>query len=193
MKTRSDITSDRRGRIRPEILRSLEWWRTRPTPARVGRITECISCRRCSGRSAQKCRLKKMIRSIWERLCIETERPMNDMEKLARTTLAGINPNLTVMKFETFDDQIADRFSTDRMMSRLSTLFGALALLLATDWLIRRDRVFRCAADSGDWYPHGARCRTQRSDCDGDAGGNDSSRRSGWRSESLLRCSACDL
>jgi predicted permease len=64
-------------------------------------------------------------------LVIETERPMNNMERLARATLAGINPNLTVMKFQTFDDQIADRFSTDRMISRLSTLFGALALLLA--------------------------------------------------------------
>ena len=65
-------------------------------------------------------------------IVIETERPMNDMEKLARTTLAGINPNLTVMKYQTFEDQIADRFSADRMISRLSTLFGALALLLAT-------------------------------------------------------------
>jgi predicted permease len=64
-------------------------------------------------------------------IVIETERPMNNMEKLARTTLAEINPNLTVMKFQTFEDQIADRFSEDRMISRLSTLFGALALLLA--------------------------------------------------------------
>lgn len=65
-------------------------------------------------------------------IVIETERPINNMEKLARTTLADINPNLTVMKFQTFDDQIADRFSADRMISLLSTLFGALALLLAT-------------------------------------------------------------
>ena len=65
-------------------------------------------------------------------LVIETNRPFNNMEKLARTTLAGINPNLTVMKFQTFDDQIADRFSADRLISRLSTLFGALALLLST-------------------------------------------------------------
>ncbi len=62
---------------------------------------------------------------------IATDRPMNDMEKLARTTLAGINPNLTVVQFQTFDQQIADRFTQDRMISRLSTLFGALALLLA--------------------------------------------------------------
>ena len=65
-------------------------------------------------------------------LVIETDRPFNNMEKPVRTTLAGINPNLTVMKFQTFDDQIADRFSADRLISRLSTLFGALALLLST-------------------------------------------------------------
>jgi macrolide transport system ATP-binding/permease protein len=65
-------------------------------------------------------------------MVIETERPMNDMEKIVRVTLAGINPNLTVMKFQTFDDQIADRFISDRMISRLSALFGVLALLLAT-------------------------------------------------------------
>jgi macrolide transport system ATP-binding/permease protein len=64
-------------------------------------------------------------------LVIETNRPFNNMERLARTTLAGINPNLTVMKFQTFDDQIADRFSVDRLISRLSTLFGALALLMS--------------------------------------------------------------
>jgi macrolide transport system ATP-binding/permease protein len=64
-------------------------------------------------------------------LVIATDRPMKDMEKLARTTLAEINPNLTVTQFQTFDEQIADRFAQERMISRLSTLFGALALLLA--------------------------------------------------------------
>ncbi len=57
---------------------------------------------------------------------------MNDMETLARRTLAGINPNLTVVKFQTFSEQIADRFSEERMISRLTMLFGGLALLLAT-------------------------------------------------------------
>jgi predicted permease len=64
-------------------------------------------------------------------MVIATDRPMNDMEKLVRTTLTGINPNLTVVQFERFDEQIADQFTQDRMISRLSTLFGALALLLA--------------------------------------------------------------
>ena len=63
---------------------------------------------------------------------LQTERPMNDMEKLVRTTLAGVNPNLTVVKFQTFEQQIADSFSDERMIARLTMLFGALALLLAT-------------------------------------------------------------
>ncbi len=64
-------------------------------------------------------------------IVLQTERPMNDIEKLARTTLAGINPNLTVVKFQTFDEQIADRFTEERTIARLTMLFGALALLLA--------------------------------------------------------------
>ena len=65
-------------------------------------------------------------------MVIETERPMDDMEKLARTTLGSINPNLTIVKFQTFDQQIAERFTEERMIARLTMLFGALALLLAT-------------------------------------------------------------
>lgn len=57
---------------------------------------------------------------------------MNDLEKLVRITLAAINPNLTVVKFQTFEQQIADRFNDERMIARLTMLFGALALLLAT-------------------------------------------------------------
>jgi macrolide transport system ATP-binding/permease protein len=63
---------------------------------------------------------------------LKTERPMNDMESLARRTLSSINPNLSVVKFQTFDAQIADRFTDERMLARLTMLFGALALLLAT-------------------------------------------------------------
>ena len=63
---------------------------------------------------------------------LQTERPMNDLEKLVRMTLAAINPNLTVVKFQTFEQQIADRFNDERMIARLTMLFGVLALLLAT-------------------------------------------------------------
>jgi predicted permease len=63
---------------------------------------------------------------------IQTDRPMDNMQSLARQTLTAINPNLTVVKFQTFGEQIADRFTEDRMITRLMTLFSILALLLAT-------------------------------------------------------------
>jgi ABC-type antimicrobial peptide transport system permease subunit len=64
-------------------------------------------------------------------IVLETERPMNDMESLVRRTLASINPNLSVVKFQTFDAQISDEFNNDRMVARLTMMFGGLALLLA--------------------------------------------------------------
>ena len=65
-------------------------------------------------------------------IVLQTQRPMSDMEALTRRTLSGINSNLAIVKFQTFDDQIADRFTEDRMIARLTVLFGLLALLLAT-------------------------------------------------------------
>ncbi len=65
-------------------------------------------------------------------IVLETSHPMSDMEQIARRTLMGINPNLAMQKFETFDAQIADQFTHERMLATLMTLFGALALLLAT-------------------------------------------------------------
>jgi len=64
-------------------------------------------------------------------IVLQTEQPVSDMERLTRSTLASINPNLTVVKFQTFDQQIADRFNQERMVARLTSLFGGLALLLA--------------------------------------------------------------
>jgi predicted permease len=65
-------------------------------------------------------------------IVLKTDRPIPDMEKLARKTLASINSNLSVVKFQSFEAQIADQFSEARMLSQLTAMFGALALLLAT-------------------------------------------------------------
>jgi predicted permease len=65
-------------------------------------------------------------------LVVETLAPMNNLEELAQKTLAAINPNLAVVKFQTFREQISDRFTEERMVARLTMLFGLLALLLAT-------------------------------------------------------------
>ena len=64
-------------------------------------------------------------------IVIETSRPVSGFEKLASDTLGGINPNLTTVKFQTFQQQIDDRFVEERLIARLTSLFGLLALLLA--------------------------------------------------------------
>jgi len=65
-------------------------------------------------------------------MVLQTAQPINDMEKITRQTLAGINPNLTVVQFQAFNEQIAMQFTEQRLIARLTMLFGALALLLAT-------------------------------------------------------------
>ena len=64
-------------------------------------------------------------------IVVQTAQPMPDMEKLALATLTAINPNLTIVKFQTFQQQINEQFINERMVARLTTLFGGLALLLA--------------------------------------------------------------
>ncbi len=64
-------------------------------------------------------------------IVLQTAAPMNNMESLARTTLASINPNLAMQMFQPFEQQIADQFANDRMIARLTMLFGMLALVLA--------------------------------------------------------------
>jgi len=64
-------------------------------------------------------------------LVIQTSRPIPGVEKMVGDTLASINPNLTIVKFQTFQQQIDDRFIAERLIARLTSLFGLLALLLA--------------------------------------------------------------
>jgi ABC-type antimicrobial peptide transport system permease subunit len=54
------------------------------------------------------------------------------LEPLVRHTLAKINPNLTVLDFRTLDYQVAGNFNQERLISRLTSLFGLLALVLAS-------------------------------------------------------------
>jgi hypothetical protein len=63
---------------------------------------------------------------------LQTSHPITDMETLARSTLSEINPNLALVRFQTFGAQISDQFTDDRLLARLTMLFGALALVLAT-------------------------------------------------------------
>ncbi len=48
-----------------------------------------------------------------------------------RRTLADIDPNLTVLDMISFDEQVSRNFNQERLIVRLTELFGALALILA--------------------------------------------------------------
>ena len=54
------------------------------------------------------------------------------LESLARRTLANINPDLTLVDFKSLDYQVADNFNQERLITRLTGLFGLLALILAS-------------------------------------------------------------
>jgi predicted permease len=54
------------------------------------------------------------------------------LEPLVRRTLANINPNFTVLDFKSLDYQVAGNFNQERLISRLTSLFGLLALVLAS-------------------------------------------------------------
>lgn len=58
--------------------------------------------------------------------------PQQDVESLIRHTLAGIDPNLTVNDLRTFQAQVEGNFDQSRLVARLSSLFGVLALILAS-------------------------------------------------------------
>ena len=53
------------------------------------------------------------------------------LEAQVRKTLSSIDPNLSVDHYQTFEKQIEGNFSGQRMIARLTLLFGLLALVLA--------------------------------------------------------------
>ena len=57
-------------------------------------------------------------------------RPEN-LESAVRKTLAGIDPNLTILGMTSLAEQVSMNFNQDRLIARLTELFGLLALTLA--------------------------------------------------------------
>jgi predicted permease len=53
------------------------------------------------------------------------------LEEQVRKTLTSIDPNLSVDHYQTFEHQIESNVSEERMIARLTLLFGLLALVLA--------------------------------------------------------------
>jgi predicted permease len=65
-------------------------------------------------------------------MVLNFNRPQANADALIRQTLAGIDPNLTVMDLRTLDAQVAGNFNQERLIARLTSLFGILALILAS-------------------------------------------------------------
>jgi predicted permease len=60
-----------------------------------------------------------------------TQRPIPGLEAQVRGALAQVNPNLAIIDFMTFAAQVDGNFSQQDMIAKLTSLFGALALVLA--------------------------------------------------------------
>jgi macrolide transport system ATP-binding/permease protein len=68
---------------------------------------------------------------IMQAMIIGFDRPQPNADQLIRQTLASVDRNLTVMDLRTFSNQVAGNFDQERLLARLSALFGILALVLA--------------------------------------------------------------
>ena len=65
-------------------------------------------------------------------MVLDFNAPPSNVNALIRRTLAGIDPNLTVMDLRSFDAQVAGNFNQERLVAQLTSLFGILALILAS-------------------------------------------------------------
>jgi len=54
-----------------------------------------------------------------------------NLELAVRKALADVDPNLTVLNLVSFSEQVARNFNQERLIARLTELFGLLALILA--------------------------------------------------------------
>ena len=63
---------------------------------------------------------------------LQFEQPPQNVDAMVRRTLADIDPNLTVIDLHSLDYQVGDNFTQERLIARLTMLFGVLALVLAS-------------------------------------------------------------
>jgi len=55
-----------------------------------------------------------------------------NLESTVRRELAELDPDLTVIRMTSFGEQVSEAFNQERLLARLTTLFGLLALTLAS-------------------------------------------------------------
>ena len=63
---------------------------------------------------------------------LQTEGNVPGLESQVRRALASVNPDLALIDFQSFAAQVDGRFTQNVMLARLTSLFGLLALLLAS-------------------------------------------------------------
>jgi predicted permease len=69
---------------------------------------------------------------IMNAMIVEFNQPQPNVDTLIRRTLAGVDPNLAIRDLRTFEAQVASNFTQDRLIARITSLFGLLALILAS-------------------------------------------------------------
>jgi macrolide transport system ATP-binding/permease protein len=65
-------------------------------------------------------------------IMLQTKGPLDGLESQVRRSLASINPNLTISRYQTFSEQIRGQFNQERLISRLTLMFSVLALVLSS-------------------------------------------------------------
>jgi macrolide transport system ATP-binding/permease protein len=65
-------------------------------------------------------------------MVLDFNTPQQNADALIRRTLAGIDPNLTVMDLRSLNAQVAGNFDQERLVAQLSSLFGIISLILAS-------------------------------------------------------------
>jgi ABC-type antimicrobial peptide transport system permease subunit len=55
-----------------------------------------------------------------------------NLDETVRRTLAKVNPNLATISLHSLDYQLAGNFNQERLIARLTSLFGLLTLILAS-------------------------------------------------------------
>jgi len=98
-------------------------------PAYVTYFLPYFQSRPSEGKESQAMR----VASNWVRaLELHVSGNPENLERTVRNILAEFDPDATVLRMTSFDEQVSEQLNLERLMSRLTLLFGCLALMLAT-------------------------------------------------------------
>jgi predicted permease len=70
--------------------------------------------------------------NIVRALQIHASGPTDGLEEAVRRAVAAVNPNVIVLSVTSLDTQIAQRLDSQRVLARIVTIYGVLALVLAS-------------------------------------------------------------